>query len=110
MKTCFKGFICEGDKCGSPTYAFVTRKFIFESMKFETRVECGGCGHIQSKEYSDDLIIGKIKPSLPIENGWIHPSDSRYDEVLHYSEHEKLIEIVGLVRKEVHYIAPRRYP
>ncbi len=73
-------FVCEGEQCGSPTYAHVIRKWIFESNKFETRVVCGGCGHIQSREYSEDLINGKIKPPISTPNGlWVYDGDSDYE-------------------------------
>lgn len=72
-------FVCDGD-CGSPTYAFLQRRWIFETNQWETRMVCGGCGHIQSKEYSDDLINGKVKPPVYVGYpGYIYDDNPDYE-------------------------------
>lgn len=80
-QTCINAFVCEGERCGSPTYAYVVRTWIFETNKIETRVKCGGCGHLQSEEYSQDLINGKVKPPIAVGDGegWIYPHNPDYE-------------------------------
>ena len=77
----------------------------------ELRVVCGGCGHVQSKEYSDDLINGKIKPPVSGLSGeWFRPDHPYYEEIVHYTFHEKLIQIIGMPRKQVLQSQGRKYP
>ena len=108
MKDYISAFVCEGS-CGSPCYTVLQSKWIFETNKIESRMVCGGCGHVQSREYSDDLMNDKIKPPIFIGDDWVYPDDEHYQEVIHFSEHEPLIEIVGLSRKEITQHPARRY-
>ena len=101
MKEYISPFICEND-CGSPSYAVLRSKWIFETNRFELRFICGGCDFIQSKKYSDDLVSGKVKPPIYDGHGiWYCPDDVDYKEALHYSEHEKLLSIRGLTLTKV---------
>jgi len=104
----FNILVCENG-CGSPTYGHVKSTWIFESNRFELRVIAMGCGCIQSKEYSDHLMNGKIKEPIYTGVDWVYPEDDNYQEAVHYLEHEKLIEIVGLPRKEIKNIPARHY-
>lgn len=84
----------EGD-CGSPVWAYLTTKWIFESNRFEQRVVCGGCEYVQSREYTNGLVSGKIKEPIYTGYDWVYPDTEEYQEWIHYTEHEPLIKIKG---------------
>ncbi|MCV0393666.1 MAG: hypothetical protein K5790_10330 [Nitrosopumilus sp.] len=122
IKDDFNAINCESENCGSPAWAFAKLCWIWESQKFEMRVVCGGCDHIQSKEYSEGLMDGTILEPIQGYDNWYYPEDKKeYQEVLHFTQHEKLIEIVGLPRILIQYgfgnqelgrtvVPPTRYP
>src|SRR3989304_4834807 len=78
----FNILVCENG-CGSPTYGHVKSTWIFESNRFELRVIAMGCGCIQSKEYSDHLMNGKIKEPIYTGVDWVYPEDDNYFTI-HY--------------------------
>lgn len=115
LKDDFNAIDCESDLCGSPSWAFAKLCWIWDSQKFEMRVVCGGCDNIQSKKYSEELMNGEIKEPIMGYDNWYYPHEPEYEEVLHYTYHEKLLEIRGLPRDVIvmqfgHEIGRTRIP
>lgn len=101
-----KIIVCEGN-CGSPVYAHVEGKWIFESNRMEERMVCQGCGFVQSKEYSKEVLSDDYKEPILLYGGWKFPNESDYEEWKAINSHncnsrEHLIQLDNSFFKDYH--------